>query len=295
MIVLILLLTHVFLWQQSAQNEEFPDSATADMQEIEVTPDETGWTTDYSTDVEALQNEESIEVFHKTPYRAANYPPDMQDMLGSKADVSSPDESFHLLREILDHPDFQADVAPQANDADVVQQVVDWFKRTFSGVGLAMGLTAAGIQMVLLVLLVVVAIGLTAMVLRHMLISTGGRNVNLRKTEEIDEDSGSPVDLTRMAERLAGEGRFREALRFQFLAVIRSLDFPASAVNTNSVIIRQVRKGHPGLEPQFRILVLQFEDVWYGTNVCNRLEYANAARAATELRKGFAVDREASS
>jgi hypothetical protein len=98
----------------------------------------------------------------------------------------------------------------------------------------------------------------------------------------------SPSELWRQAETLAGEGRFREAVRGLYLAVLAQLHrqqlIRFEPTRTNGEYVRQVRlseQAPPELHEPFHQLTNLFEAKWYGERTCESADY-HACRALTE-------------
>jgi hypothetical protein len=63
------------------------------------------------------------------------------------------------------------------------------------------------------------------------------------------------------------------------------MDLPASALLTNSQIVRLLRKRHPGVGNSLGQLVLCFEDSWYGTANVQLEDYGRVDSLAYEVEQ----------
>jgi hypothetical protein len=121
------------------------------------------------------------------------------------------------------------------------------------------------------VLVVLVAAVVTAFVvaarrgllrrLRHPAASAG-------VTVTIGSEALSPAQWQERAERLTAEGRFRDALRCRYCALVGELAhrglLPAAPGRTSGDYERLVKAELPGAAPHFTRSTALFEDCWYG-------------------------------
>ncbi len=105
-------------------------------------------------------------------------------------------------------------------------------------------------------------------------------------------ENRSAEELWREAEALAGAGRFREAVRFLYLAVLFGLDrkrlLRYEPTRTNGEYVRQVRlaeQAPPDLHAPFARLTALFEGKWYGDGACAADEYDACKALAGEIRE----------
>jgi|SRR5579884_1526668 len=102
----------------------------------------------------------------------------------------------------------------------------------------------------------------------------------------------SPAALWRQADTLAGEGRFRDAVRVLYLAVLALLHrqrlIRFEPTRTNGEYVRQVRlseQAPPELHPLFEQLTHPFETAWYGERPCESDDYRACRALAEEMRQ----------
>jgi hypothetical protein len=102
----------------------------------------------------------------------------------------------------------------------------------------------------------------------------------------------SPDSLWRQAEALAGEQRFREAVRVLYLAVLSLLHrrqlIRFEPTRTNGEYVRQVRlseQAPPELHGPFLELTGLFEAKWYGERTCEAADYRACRTRAEEIQQ----------
>jgi hypothetical protein len=102
----------------------------------------------------------------------------------------------------------------------------------------------------------------------------------------------SPASLRRQADTLANDGRFREAVRTLYLAVIAVLHqrhlIRFEPTRTNGEYVRQVRFAElaPAELPElFYRLTQFFETAWYGERSCTSNDYRSARTLAEQVQR----------
>jgi hypothetical protein len=102
----------------------------------------------------------------------------------------------------------------------------------------------------------------------------------------------SPAALWRQADSLAGDGRFREAVRSLYLAVLALLHrrqfIRFELTRTNGEYVRQVRlseQAPPELHELFEQLTRMFEIAWYGELPCDTNDYQSCLPLALEAKR----------
>ena len=102
----------------------------------------------------------------------------------------------------------------------------------------------------------------------------------------------SPAALWRQADALANEGRFREAVRVLYLAVLALLHrqhfIRFEPTRTNGEYVRQVHlseQAPPELHEPFRSLTNLFETAWYGERPCEAADYRACRQFADEVKQ----------
>jgi hypothetical protein len=101
----------------------------------------------------------------------------------------------------------------------------------------------------------------------------------------------SPSELWRQADKLADDGRFREAVRVLYLAVLALLHrqqfIRFETTRTNGEYVRQVRLSEiapPELHEPFHELTNLFEAKWYGERPCESADYRACHKLAEEIQ-----------
>jgi hypothetical protein len=102
----------------------------------------------------------------------------------------------------------------------------------------------------------------------------------------------SPSDLWRQAEKLAGEGKHREAVRLLYLAVLALLHrqhfIRFEPTRTNGEYVRQVHLSEQApaeLHEPFLELTQLFEMKWYGERACESGDYRTCHALAEQVQK----------
>ncbi|MCB1188005.1 DUF4129 domain-containing protein [bacterium] len=228
---------------------------------------------------EQAQGDLAEQAFETHSYDPEYIQQDLRGLVDRQPRPAAGEDSSLLLRSILSSEDFLQSEAPETQADGVMQKVFNWLDNTLKRMSRSLGLNFAGGGVVTYVL-VVLALALVAVLIRQLIMNAGPRSERGRKRNELDPELDPEVDLVRLAEQHARDGDFRLATRYRFLAVLRSLDMPASALTTNSMLVRQVRREHPTLQAEFSELVRLFEDAWYGSLDCDRPHYSAAASLA---------------
>jgi hypothetical protein len=107
---------------------------------------------------------------------------------------------------------------------------------------------------------------------------------------------GSPAELWRQAESLASEGRFREAVRVLYLALLALLHrqqlIRFEPMRTNGEYVRQVQlseRAPAELHEPFERLTDLFEARWYGERPCESGDYGDCRTLAEEIQRLSAI------
>jgi hypothetical protein len=108
---------------------------------------------------------------------------------------------------------------------------------------------------------------------------------------EVRPDQIAPDALWNQADELARQGRFLEAVRRLYLAVLsllhRSRLIRYEKTRTNGEYVRQVRRAPeapPGVHPAFVSLTGMFDQKWYGDRACDGQEYGACRELAEQVR-----------
>lgn len=235
--------------------------------------------------------EESEQIFLDHHYAPDLYPESLSGFMEGQAGTAPEADTAQLLREILSSEAFRDSAQPEVQNPTILQRINQWLNNTLSSIASMLGLSGQSGSVVLYIL-VVVALALVAVIIRQLIVSSGGRGRRAGPEGEIDE-ADPDLDLVRLAEEHAARGDYRLALRYRFLAVVRSLELPASTLTTNSMLVRRVRQDSPASAERFSQLVRLFEDSWYGSIGCDSQHYAQARSLAGQLLDSHARELEA--
>jgi hypothetical protein len=120
---------------------------------------------------------------------------------------------------------------------------------------------------------------------------TGKSDAATEKDEEVRPDQIAPAALWKQADELAQQGKFLEAIRRLYLAVLallhRSGLIRYEKTRTNGEYLRQVRRAAeapPGVHPAFASLTGMFDQKWYGDRACDDREYGACRELAEQVR-----------
>jgi len=122
-------------------------------------------------------------------------------------------------------------------------------------------------------------------------VTVTGKETTSTESEARQVLEESPSALWRQAETLAGEGRFHEAVRVLYRAVLALLHrqqlIRFEPMRTNGEYVRQVRlseRAPPELHEPFHQLTNLFEAKWYGERVCESGDYRAGRTLAEEIQ-----------
>jgi hypothetical protein len=194
-------------------------------------------------------------------------------------------QSKPTLERILAEPQFTQGGFTSSSES-FLDKLLDRLQRLLAGAGLGGGTAVA-------MLTVVIILGICYLLFRlcwELFQRRAARS--LARTETALEDQSSEV-LLNAAETAARQGDFRTALRWRFLALVKQLDLPASALQTNTQLLRLVRKANTAAAAPFGAAAAAFEDAWYGNMPCSRIEYDEVVRQAGEALRAWTVSPEA--
>jgi hypothetical protein len=120
--------------------------------------------------------------------------------------------------------------------------------------------------------------------------ATGRESVPDGETRQVLEES--PAELWRQAEHCAGEGRFRDAVRGLYLAVLallhrqRLIRFEPTRTNGEYVCqVQLAEQAPPALHAPFEQLTNLFEAQWYGERPCESGDYRASRTLAEEIQQ----------
>lgn len=190
-------------------------------------------------------------------------------------------DSAASLKRILAEPQFAADDAIDKGDGPL-ERFLTWAQQLLTKAGMTVGGTTT-------LLLTIALFGMLAFLIVRLiweLVQRQRRRSFAVASGPRPEDMTAQALLSAAAAALA-RGEFREALRLRFLALVKQLDLAGTTVQTNSQLMRQVRKAQPAAAAPFAGAVACFEDAWYGGLPCGADNYAELTTLAAEILRCF--------
>jgi hypothetical protein len=200
------------------------------------------------------------------------------DLIKATAADRTKDEDKQKLSEILSRVDYQKPAEPEESlFQKIVRKIADWIDSLFPRPSISPEVASAGgsLKLVLQVLLYLAVIGLLGFLVYkfapYISARFGSRTREKKKDrvilgEHVSADE-SAYDLLAEAERLASEGRLREAIRKGYIAVLCDLAdrklIGLARYKTNSDYLRDIRK-RADLFPHVAGLTGTYERNWYG-------------------------------
>jgi hypothetical protein len=187
-----------------------------------------------------------------------------------------PDDATDKLREILADPKYAGETL-SSTPATWLERFLDWMGRMFKGTGLPLGngWIAAGTGLVMLAVLYLV-IRITWELLQRRV--PRGRSNEAASAEEM-----SAAALLAAASAAAARGDFRSAVRLRFIALVKELGLPAASWQTNSQLVRHVRKLASSAAPPFSAAASRYEEIWYGGAASSIVDYETLQARAGEV------------
>jgi hypothetical protein len=120
---------------------------------------------------------------------------------------------------------------------------------------------------------------------------TTGEKKTPTEENDVRPDQIAPAALWAQADELAQQGKFLEAVRRLYLAVLallhRSRLIRYEKTRTNGEYIRQLRRATeapPAIHPAFVSLTGMFDQKWYGDRACDDREYGACRELAEQVR-----------
>jgi hypothetical protein len=199
--------------------------------------------------------------------------------------LSAPVDTAQELKRILAQDEFQDSAEPAPRKS--------WFGRMWDQLQLALNSMGSGLTgtwgavlaialLILLAFLVVRLLWGWSVRGRDGTPDAGGGQARRQTAEQLRE----------AAELAAGQGDFRAAIRFRYLALLRALNLATTALMTNSQIKRSISRRHPALAGSLGQLVTAYEDTWYGGLASRREDYEHASDLARGIEQVYAAGSE---
>jgi hypothetical protein len=199
--------------------------------------------------------------------------------------LSAPADTAQELKRILAQDEFQESAEP-APRKSWIGRMWDQFQLALDSMG--SGLTGTWGAVLAVVLLIALAFLVVRLLWgwsvrgRDGAPDAGGSQARRQTAEQLRE----------AADLAAGQGDFRAAIRFRYLALLRALNLATTALMTNSQIKRSVSRRHPALAGSLGQLVTAYEDTWYGGLASRREDYELASDLARGIEEVFAAGSE---
>jgi hypothetical protein len=186
------------------------------------------------------------------------------------APALDPDRAGRVLRGVLSRPEYQDRVEKPSLEERIVQWIVDWLRRLFPQRSRAVAADDRAARAMLAVVVLLLAM-LIARVLQLVLPELRRR----RAPEAEERPEGEvwvprePEALLAEAEREAAAGRFREAMRLLYLALVARLDragvLPEDRSRTHGELLRALRQaGHDPLSRELAPVTRRLDERLYG-------------------------------
>ncbi len=203
----------------------------------------------------------------------------------SDAAAADPDAARASLDEVLNRPEFTGDL-PDPDDGNVVTRWIDQqIERVFGWLGNEESSSSSWTRMLLTLLGVALVIGLIGLLIQAIRRARAPKDANAARIDLPDNTSAQEARAE--AERFAGVGDYRTALRWLYVATLLRwqeagrLRVEDSATNHEvlaEVRARGDRTGVRVLSP----LIDHFERVWYGDAPCDAQDYGAFSNLATQ-------------
>lgn len=194
----------------------------------------------------------------------------------SKPELLSADDSRATLREILARPEFASGSAVPRTS--LIEQSFDWLSRALSRVGMK---TPSWTGVVAIAL---VCLGLIYLITRVIWEWQARRSRRIApEIEAGDIALGADALLKALAEAVA-RGDYRAAVRLRFRWLLSALELGESALLTNRQLQLRLGREHPAVREPLQRLVTCFEDAWYGGLPVSQAEVQLAASLAENVR-----------
>lgn len=197
-----------------------------------------------------------------------------------------PERARAELRRVFSRPEFAWRVQRQPWWRKLWLRIMDLFRRWLNAVFSAPAtgrivVAVAAVGAVLLLALVFLAI-------RGRPRGTAETGAGTDAASQAGGRGGRREDLRRRAEEAARDGRFREAVRLLYVALLQELDrmglIKLAKAKTNWDYRREIEAGHRRLSPVFRSFTDLYELKWYGQDDCRAGDYERARTLFDEAR-----------
>ena len=196
--------------------------------------------------------------------------------------VKAPDnqQTGQKLNQILAKPEYSGESEPKQRKPTWLSRLLEQLGHLFERMGIAnSGPVSVAVISLLILLLVYAVVRLVWGVLAKQ------RARQAAPGEDGSERVPSEDELLLQAQRALASGQYREAMRWRYLALLKRLDVPTVALQTNWQLVRRVVRDWPQAAAPFKSLVLCFEDAWYGSLPCGSEDYRQADELASAVQQ----------
>lgn len=174
----------------------------------------------------------------------------------------------------------------------IAQWISKMFQNVFSNVESAQSVSSKlSIMFMIIGLLAIIAIIVIAIIKTSKIFK---KDIRVKEIlgERID-DKTTPNSLRRKACSFEGEGDFREAIRYDFIALLLLMHennvLYLDETKTNEEINNYLKKNNFSMLSTFEYLISIFNSSWYGHKLCERDAYQNWSNSINELWSGVII------
>jgi len=197
--------------------------------------------------------------------------------------LASTNTTREQLEDILSRPEYQGEDEPPAERDDLWNRFLAWLAGLLGLVGLG-GASWIG------VVAVVTIVALLLYLLVRLIWQQAGRRSHRAVRGEPDAERMGLDALLATAMDAAGRGDFRVAIRYRYLALLRQLEVPTSALLTNTQMVQRLKKNRPLVAAPFGELVKIFEDTWYGGLACGAEQHRRVLALGEQVSREVVGD-----
>lgn len=205
-----------------------------------------------------------------------------RQVLDYEPQLPDPVSTSSTLTEILARPEYLGDSVEEAQGIGMLERFFAWLERALGGLGVSGGSSTFGVVAITLL------IGLVLFLLVRLLWDMfGGRRFTAGPKRTGTLENLSSVDLVGLATKAAAKGDYQQAIRLRFKAVLGGLRMPASAVLTNTQVLRRLKRNMPFAAAPFGEIATIFEDTWYGQQPSTKENYKHVSECAGRIEQGL--------
>ncbi len=209
----------------------------------------------------------------------------------------SKSEFDKAIYNILQHPEYSHLKSNLENFIEMIkktlaERISKMFHNVFSNVESAHSISnKLAVVFMIIGLLVIFAIIVIAIIKVGKILKKDTRLKEILG-ERID-DKTTPNSLRRKAGSFEKEGDFREAIRYDFIALLLLMHekniLYLDETKTNEEINNYLKKNNFSMISTFQCLISIFNSSWYGHKLCERNAYENWSNSVNELWSGVII------